>query len=30
VLQAGRVVLAGTSDELRRDEMVRKAYLGES
>jgi branched-chain amino acid transport system ATP-binding protein len=30
VLQTGRVVLAGTSAELRADEMVRKAYLGES
>ncbi len=30
VLQTGRVVLAGTSDELLRNEMVRKAYLGES
>jgi len=30
VLQTGRVVLAGTSEELRRNEMVRKAYLGES
>ena len=30
VLQTGRVVLAGSSEELRQDEMVRKAYLGES
>jgi branched-chain amino acid transport system ATP-binding protein len=30
VLQTGRVVLAGTSAELLRDEMVRKAYLGEA
>jgi len=30
VLQSGRVVLAGTSEDLLRDEMVRKAYLGES
>jgi branched-chain amino acid transport system ATP-binding protein len=30
VLQTGRVVLAGTSQELRRNEMVRKAYLGEA
>jgi branched-chain amino acid transport system ATP-binding protein len=30
VLQTGQVVLAGTSLELREDEMVRKAYLGES
>ena len=30
VLQTGRVVLAGTSQELLRNEMVRKAYLGES
>ncbi len=29
VLQTGRVVLSGTSDELSRNEMVRKAYLGE-
>ncbi len=30
VLQTGRIVLAGTSQELRRNEMVRKAYLGEA
>jgi branched-chain amino acid transport system ATP-binding protein len=30
VLQTGRVVLAGPSEDLRRDEMVRKYYLGES
>ena len=30
VLQTGQVVLAGSSLELREDEMVRKAYLGES
>ncbi len=30
VLQTGRVVLAGSSDELRANEMVRKAYLGET
>ncbi|MCU0482659.1 MAG: ABC transporter ATP-binding protein [Chloroflexi bacterium] len=30
VLQSGRVVLAGTSAELLGNEMVRKAYLGES
>ena len=30
VLQTGQVVLRGLSSELRRDEMVRKAYLGES
>jgi branched-chain amino acid transport system ATP-binding protein len=30
VLQTGRVVLAGSSEELRQNEMVRKAYLGES
>jgi branched-chain amino acid transport system ATP-binding protein len=29
VLQTGHVVLAGSSTELREDEMVRKAYLGE-
>jgi branched-chain amino acid transport system ATP-binding protein len=28
VLEVGRVVLAGTSDELRRDESVRRSYLG--
>jgi len=30
VLQTGTVVLAGTAKDLREDEMVRKAYLGES
>jgi branched-chain amino acid transport system ATP-binding protein len=30
VLQTGQVVLAGSSRELRENEMVRKAYLGES
>jgi branched-chain amino acid transport system ATP-binding protein len=30
VLQTGRVVLTGTAKELRENEMVRKAYLGES
>jgi len=30
VLQTGRVVLAGSSEELRQNEMVRKAYLGET
>jgi branched-chain amino acid transport system ATP-binding protein len=30
VLQTGRVVLSGSSDELRANEMVRKAYLGET
>ena len=29
VLQTGKVVLAGSSQELRENEMVRKAYLGE-
>jgi branched-chain amino acid transport system ATP-binding protein len=29
VLQTGRVVLSGTSAELSRNEMVRRAYLGE-
>ncbi len=29
VLQTGHVVLAGTAHELRENEMVRKAYLGE-
>ena len=29
VLQSGRVVLSGSSDELSRNETVRKAYLGE-
>jgi branched-chain amino acid transport system ATP-binding protein len=28
VLEVGKVALAGTSDELRRDEAVRKSYLG--
>jgi branched-chain amino acid transport system ATP-binding protein len=28
VLEVGRVALAGTSDELRRDESVRRSYLG--
>jgi branched-chain amino acid transport system ATP-binding protein len=28
VLEAGRVALEGTSDELRREEAVRKSYLG--
>jgi len=28
VLEVGRVVLAGTSDELRGDESVRRSYLG--
>jgi branched-chain amino acid transport system ATP-binding protein len=30
VLQTGQVVLAGTANELRENEMVRKAYLGET
>jgi branched-chain amino acid transport system ATP-binding protein len=30
VLQTGNVVLSGPSDDLRRNEMVRKAYLGET
>jgi branched-chain amino acid transport system ATP-binding protein len=30
VLQTGQVVLAGSSQELRENEMVRTAYLGES
>jgi len=30
VLQTGHVVLSGTAHELRENEMVRKAYLGES
>jgi branched-chain amino acid transport system ATP-binding protein len=29
VLQTGRVVLTGSAGELSRNEMVRKAYLGE-
>jgi branched-chain amino acid transport system ATP-binding protein len=29
VLQTGRVVVSGTATELRENEMVRKAYLGE-
>ena len=28
VLEVGRIVLAGPSDELRKDESVRRAYLG--
>ena len=28
VLEVGRVVVDGTSDELRRNESVRKSYLG--
>jgi branched-chain amino acid transport system ATP-binding protein len=28
VLEVGRVVLAGSSDELRKDESVRRSYLG--
>jgi len=30
VLQTGQVVLTGSAGDLREDEMVRKAYLGES
>ncbi|MGQ9626810.1 MAG: ABC transporter ATP-binding protein [Anaerolineae bacterium] len=30
VLETGRITLAGTAQELLRDERVRKAYLGES
>jgi branched-chain amino acid transport system ATP-binding protein len=30
VLQTGEIVLAGSSKELRENEMVRKAYLGET
>ena len=29
VLQTGRVVLTGPADDLIKNEMVRKAYLGE-
>ncbi len=29
VLQTGQVVLSGTAEELRRDPMIREAYLGE-
>jgi branched-chain amino acid transport system ATP-binding protein len=29
VLQTGEVVLSGAADDLRRNEIVRKAYLGE-
>jgi branched-chain amino acid transport system ATP-binding protein len=29
VLQTGQVVLSGAADELRRDPMIREAYLGE-
>jgi branched-chain amino acid transport system ATP-binding protein len=28
VLEAGRVALAGTSDEFRTDDSVRRSYLG--
>jgi branched-chain amino acid transport system ATP-binding protein len=28
VLEVGRVVLSGTSDQLREDESVRRSYLG--
>jgi branched-chain amino acid transport system ATP-binding protein len=28
VLEAGRVAVEGTSDELRRNESVRRSYLG--
>ena len=28
VLEVGRVVVAGTSDELRANESVRRSYLG--
>jgi ABC-type branched-subunit amino acid transport system ATPase component len=28
VLEAGRVAHAGTSDELRADDSVRRSYLG--
>ena len=28
VLEAGRIAISGTADELQRDESVRKAYLG--
>ena len=30
VLQTGNVVLSGAADDLRKNEMVRKAYLGEN
>jgi branched-chain amino acid transport system ATP-binding protein len=30
VLQTGHVVLTGTADDLRANETVRKAYLGET
>lgn len=29
VLERGRVVMAGTGDELARNELIRRAYLGE-
>jgi len=28
LIETGRVVLSGTSDEIRRDEAVRRSYLG--
>ena len=28
VLEAGRIVLSGSADELRADDGVRRAYLG--
>jgi branched-chain amino acid transport system ATP-binding protein len=28
VLEVGRVAVTGTSEELRRDESVRRSYLG--
>jgi branched-chain amino acid transport system ATP-binding protein len=30
VLQSGRVVMTDTAENLRQNEMVREAYLGES
>jgi branched-chain amino acid transport system ATP-binding protein len=28
VLETGRIVMAGASDEIRRDESIQRSYLG--